>query len=395
MSIDLQTRDHRWCLDASWISYARRPGSTQLRARARSLRATHYLVIPGRPALVGFFTFKDGSKRKSLTPAAFAAARLLGPDAYAEYEPEPGRIWIVATDQNGNLTPFADTCISASDRDAFEARLDPRLLARKQRFDIDRVDEQFAAFDPEPFPLREVSSRRGLAIAGGALLLTLMGAFGAYAWHVHSVQIAAKELEKTLREEARLKRLADARITVVTPDHWLSACLSTAKEVPLFIKGWAQAEWTCHETTLSVTWIRAGGTLANAPTGKYSDQGDLIVQTLPFQPERTRPQTPVPMDSKRALLALLQRSGVQAQIHSTVPLSQGPASPPPQNIPTATAQFAWPTDPRSTSWDVVSGLQFSEVQHSTGVQFSTGAGRQTGLNSYVITATLGFAGGTP
>jgi hypothetical protein len=340
---------------------------------------------------VGFFTFKDGSKRKSLTPAAFAAARLLGPDAYAEYEPEPGRIWIVATDQNGKLTPFADTCISASEREAFEARLDPALVARKQRFDIDRVDEQFAEFDPESFPLREVSSRRGMAIAGGVLLLCISATFGAYTWHVHNIRLAAERVEATLRENARLRRLAEARVTTVTPDHWINACLTTAKAVPLFTAGWAQAEWTCRDTSVNVTWIRAGGTLANAPPGKYSDQGDTIIQSLPFEPERTRPQPPAPMDSERVLLALLQRSGVQAQIHTTIPSSQGPAPISP-SVPPLTAQFVWPTDPRSTSWDVVSGLQFREIQHSTGLQGVAGTGRQSGLNSYAMIAQVGTGG---
>ncbi|AAW59691.1 MULTISPECIES: type 4b pilus protein PilO2 [Gluconobacter] len=388
MSLDLQTRDHRWCLDASWISYARRPAASELRARARSIRATHYLVVPGRPALVGFFAFRDGSKRKSLIPAALAAARTLGPDAYAEYEPEPGRLWIVATDHLGNLTPFADSCISASEQEAFEARLDPSLVARKQRFDIDQVDEKFAQFEPESYPLREVSSRRSLFIGAGIVACGVGIGLSLYTWHLHNIRLAADRVQQMRVESDRLKRLANAQVTTVTPDHWINACLKTAKAVPLFAAGWAQMEWVCNSTGVEITWLRAGGTLADAPPGKYTDQGDLIVQTLPMEPERTRPQAHAPVDGKRLLLALLQQSGVKAQIHTTVVLDQDPkqAHGPP---PAASAQFIWPTDPRSTSWDAIPGLQFIELRHKTGLQLSSAAGQQSDLNSYLVSAQIG------
>lgn len=393
MSIDLRTRDHQWCLDASWSTYTRRPPAREIHARAQAMGATHYIIVPGSPVLVGFFTFADRSRRKSLSPAAIAAARHLGPNAYAEYEPEPGKVWIVATGPDGLLTPFADTLISAADREAFEQRLDPAVIERRQRFDLDRVEEEFAAFAPTSFRLREVSSRRTMLVLGAAAIILGLGALGGDAWHVHNVNLAAAERKKTMEQEAARRRVAEERRTVVAPDDWLAACMSTAKATPLFWGGWELQEWTCHENTIDLTWTRAGGTLAQAPAGKYDDQGNVIHQVKALQPRRTRP-TPVPQgDALRMLLALLQQVGVQSQLHAAnVAANSGQPLASSGGLTSKSAVFTWPTDPRSTQWDRIPTLHFVQLHHETGLtrDFSSGSGS---AGSYAIKVQI--ASGDP
>lgn len=393
MSIDLRTRDHQWCLDASWSAYGRRPPAREIHARARAIGATNYIIVPGNPVMVGFFTFADGSRRKSLSPAAIAAARHLGPNAYAEYEPEPGKVWIVATGPDGLLAPFADTLISADDREAFEQRLDPAMIARRQRFDLDKVEDEFATFAPISFPLREVSSRRTMVVLGAAAAILSLGALGADAWHVHNVHVAAAERKKMMEQEAARRRLAEERRTVVAPDDWLAACMNTAKATPLFVDGWELQDWTCHEQTIDLTWTRAGGTLAQAPAGKYDDQGNVIRQVMALQPKRTRP-TPAPKgDARRMLLALLQRVGVQSQLHAA-PVAVSPGQPvvPSGVLASTSAIFTWPTDPRSTQWGLIPTLHFIQLHHETGLTRDFSSSNES-AGSYAINVQI--ASGDP
>jgi len=380
-SIALKAENHEWYLDARWIAFRKRPSRRMLLNRARKIGATHYVLDQGPVWLVGFYTFDENVRMKALTPAALSVAKYLGANIYAVIEPVPGKFWVVATDSQGVLKPFADTVLSADDLERFEARFDPEILERRVTIDLSGIDPLLSRLEPQSLKLVAIKTPRTLILLG--LLTGLLACAGgcAWLWHQHERNLLAADLAEQRRKQILDEHMKEARLTVVTPDDWITACMQAEKNSPLYHAGWLAQEWACENDTFRVVWIRAGGTLADAPQGQADGKGDRIVSTVGIEPRRVHPVHVSTRGAARLLQAKLQASGVEADLHpdTTRPGSVGPAA--------SSIQFDWPTDPRTTSWNAIPGLQIISLRGSTGI---SGTGGNTPVNPgiYKITARL-------
>lgn len=97
-----------WVAGMVWRDYGTRPGGAKLRAEGRLAHATHYARYPGRPQSAAFITISRTYARGGLNSLAIATAAVLGPLTYAEFEMGGGDLWVIATDEDGELLPGSD-----------------------------------------------------------------------------------------------------------------------------------------------------------------------------------------------------------------------------------------------------------------------------------------------
>jgi len=384
VTFDLTTNDTKWTLGATWISARHRPAKRVLRKQARDVAATHYAVVGRDPVEIGFFSFGADADRKAVYPMAIGAAAKLGPDVYAEIEFEPGRFWIIGVMSDGRLAPFADTIIRGDDREAFRARLPSAFLENRVEIGLDDVDAFVQDLSPVAVPVSGASNAREMrrAVVCAAAVLALAG--GAAAWHRHQLDVAHQKALTAARELARRQRAAALIPTTAPPDAWLAACLDGVDGLQMFRSGWIVKSWVCRNSGLSLSWVRAGGTLADAPPGDFGSHPDQIEQTIPLTFSMRRTTQPTAPDGLRQLLAVLQALEVQPQIARSAVQTGLP--PPIGSAPTMTVGFTWPTDPRLQQWDSVAGMTFREMRHDTGL-----AGEMTssgGRDGYIMIASF-------
>lgn len=346
-----QSNGHTWCGNMVWLEYDRLPSKRRLRAEGRQQKANYYATCDKEPNGAAFLTLDRSLVSQKLHSLAVAMARQLGASAFGEFELPGGRTWVVATDSDGKMLPGSDQTYSGGELAALKSTLagitfTKTIAASEQKTtpaDED-VEDWFRKLEPAPLILRPVSLSKlyGRLAAGAGLGVVVLTGVKFYERHEANVaRIAAIELAA---------RRAKPVMASSGPAELVEACMQAVPGSP-YHNGWALAGWVCNEAGLNVTWLRAGGTLADAPvsTGLPANNGNIIEQHIPVQARPGRHEQPVEGDPVREFVGLLQRAGVAVTTSSGTTTVRGPRGP--QSTHVFSVKFSWPTDPRAIPWD--------------------------------------------
>lgn len=388
MSVELSIESHTWCFDARWVIYRSKPSQRTLKAHARKIGATHYALKRNGSWAAGFYTFADQAQVKSVGPTALAAAKYLGADAYAEFEIIPGKLWIIGTGPDGILLPFADTLISANDRQTFENRVSPKLLEHKKSFQLAAMGTVLDELEPFSINVTPVVSNRRFALMSAFAITGICVLLSLRAWHVHRQQIALQEAMERSANDKIIADAAKANLTVVMPNAYIKSCLNSVDKLRLYSSGWIVRDWKCDANALEVVWVRAGGTIASAPDGDADSRGDVVTSHIPLAPERVHPRQQVPTDGVRRFQALLQGAGIDADMRRSAPSApewQNTQHTTTQSPAVASTNFTWVTDPRQTDWDQVPRLHIASIHATTGLVNGDSTGKP---GTYQINAEI-------
>ncbi|MFT9089625.1 MAG: hypothetical protein ABF479_01205 [Gluconacetobacter sp.] len=372
MMLALRTGATTWHLNGTWAVVPTKPSRRMLRRRARGLEMTHFVLIPGERWTIGFFSLPPKTRQRAIRPGALALAKRIGPDKLIEVQITEDQFWIVGTNARGELERFSDSVLSASERDALETTIPREILAGRQQVGYGEAEDLLRGLEGGTVPLVPVSLEQPIRIAVGSL-----AAVGA----VWCAFVVWQHHRAIVDQEARQARLLLARRQnanaqhMVLPNDWLAAC-HEAVGADLLRNGWALASWTCKPQVLIKTWTRDGGTLETAPDGKLepSSQGNTVTETVPLRLTFSAADHASHKGGMRRLIAKLQNANVALQVGSVSPT----------DFKTA-VHFAWPTEPSTTDWNSIPGLEFAEMSAATGIDAQNW---KTAPGTYTLTARV-------
>jgi|GEM_PF-7115570 len=374
MSVIFRANDTEWVVGATWMTTRNQPGASALRQRARASRATHYVVMKSTPLALGFFdlaamlTSENGKKLpfKRGNPLAPVMARVLGADIFAQISLPDGSIWVIATDHDAMLLSGTDRVIASGDIDAFTERFEMGRFSERRLIDGHGLDTILATLEPVTAKFHDVSLQAQWkpAIAAGAALL--LAYEGHHLWRAHIERLQAEQAQREAVASQNIIAETALRNAPIPPSEWVEGCMAGVLHQPVFYEGWIQTSWQCADKVLTLEWVRSGGTLADAPVGAMSANGDKITQTVPLiyhRPELRRHPTG---DGTKQLVSWLQTLGIRPKITLSQIKAANMAVPGQPNSISTGVSWVFPTDPRSPFWDGVSGLSIQSVSHQTG-----------------------------
>lgn len=369
-----------WVADMIWRDYGERPSAHRLRADGRAAHASHYARYPQRSHSAAFITISRAHARRGLNSLAIATAAALKAQAYAEFDMGGGDLWVIATDQDGELLPGSDQFYDSDTIENLRKTLAGVPFTSREVIAEADLEKWFARLDPAPVTLHPVSLG---AIYATLVAIGLIGGGAAFAWTLYSAH-EAERLAREAREAARQAKVAPV-IPASGPTEIVTACMQAISEQKPFRHGWALQSLQCDQTGLNTHWTRVGGTLSDAPAGHIADNADGTEFTAAIHPLPGRAGKPREGDPIRLFVGFLQKAGVSPVI------SQGKA-------PTVTAnvvrfisvRFLWTTNPLAIDWNSYAHL--SQVTLRRTVMSQT---LESSDNGYDVTAVFAVTGATP
>lgn len=331
-----------WCADMVWRDYGTRPSGATLRAEGRHAHATHYARYPGRPQSAAFITISRGHAGGGLNSLAIATAAVLGPLSYAEFDMGGGALWVVATDEDGELLPGSDQFYDGETISTLREALAGQTYTSKHSIAETDLESWFARLSPAPITLRPVSLRTLYILLATSGLIGLVALTG---WGVYS----AREAERLARE-AREAALRNIKPTVAPsgPAEIIAACMEAIAPIRPHSHGWALTSLQCDQGGLNTRWIRAGGTLLDAPPGQVSSNADTDDLPTAIHPHPGRAGTPQQGDPIRLFVGMLQAAGISPAITSGKTQATGTTA---QSVQFISVRFPWHADPRAIAWN--------------------------------------------
>lgn len=370
-----------WCADMVWRDYGTRPGGAKLRAEGRLAHATHYVRYPGRPQSAAFITISRNHARGSLNSLAIATAAVLGPLAYAEFDMGGGDLWVIATDDDGELLPGSDQFYNAETIVTLREALTGQSYTSRHQIAEHELEAWFSRLANAPITLHPVSLRTFYTVLAAIAVIGLISAIG---WSLYS----AREAERLARE-AREAALRNAKPSVVPsgPAEIIAACMQAITPIRPHSHGWALASLQCDQGGLNTRWIRVGGTLLDAPPGHISSNADTDDLSTILHPRTGRAGTPQQGDPIRLFVGMLQTAGVSPAITIGKAQTTGATA---QSVQIISVRFPWYADPRAIAWNSFPRLDQVRLRRTL---LTPNLGAAT--DGYDITATFAIVGAKP
>lgn len=366
-----------------WVPHARRPSLRTIRGEALAMGMTDYVRAQQLPNRVGYLKIVDekladqkaGKARKeSLLLAVLAQCE---PLTCVECDFGPSGTWVMATDENGSPLPGSDSFFADDDLEGYRSSLAGFTFRQKVLVTPEKADDFLAALPAAPVSIRSVSLRPyyiTAGVLGGAGLIALQS------FHVlHERNLAH------LRDEARRNFLLQQQkahaATQEGPSaaEWVKICMHTAYSLPPFQNGWTLKNWECAGKTLSVLWVRSGGTLANAPVGLMLNNGNSVrshYPLLPFEKIHGAPNNAT--GDAKSFIAFVQRSEANLSV-KTADLAHDDRT---EAQSAYMITFPWQGDPREIPWDVFRNITVERLGREISSD-ERGAGRNTDYQIHV------------
>ncbi|MFM0265541.1 type 4b pilus protein PilO2 [Paraburkholderia sediminicola] len=385
---ELVTIGHRkWLIGMRWRSYEVLPDRGELAEEAETMRTDWIARRLGDEAIqVGFCEAVNKRwPRKIFSLAALLADSHKVPWAGA-FDLGDGLWWYIAVRDNYGMMPDGDVVGTREDID--RARQEHASLEDFNHVNGTRaqLEELIARAKAKRTPLESLTASRfsPKVVLGslGAIAVATAGYFG-YQYYEHVQEQTRQALvRQQIQENARKAQQATApdagKILRSLPDPavWLAACGQAVNSQPLWREGWHLIGQHCEGSQLLVTWKRGpGATIAYAPPGVISDDGNLDVQTVPLQLPAGVPgaDDSVPLREAHDRLTLwAQQHDIAVGMTVVVPPAPKQNDPAamaaaalgtntPTPVPSIQISFSVPAAPFALDFSDLPGLRLSDV----------------------------------
>lgn len=368
-----------WCAGMVWRDYGKRPSASRLRSDGRLEHATHYARYPGRPQSAAFIAISSAHAKSRINSLAIATATCLGPLAYVEFDMGGGDLWVIATDEDGELLPGSDQFYDSDTLANLRETLGGQPFTTRQTIAETDLQDWFARLSPAPVALHPVSLHTFYALLAAAVALGFVGMAGWELYSAHEAERLAREAREA--SEAALRNRTPP-IPPSGPSEIVMACMQAINQLSPLSHGWALASLQCDQGALGTRWIRVGGSLLDAPGGQLADNADSTDLTQPLHPRAGRTGTLREGDPIHLFVGMLQQAGI------TPAIGEGKADV--TGVRLIAVRFPWHADPRAIDWN--SYPRLAEVSlHRTVMTKDL----QTSTDGYDITAVFAATGATP
>lgn len=368
-----------WCAGMVWRDYGKRPSTARLRSDGRREHATHYARYPGHPQSAAFLTISRAHAKSGINCLAIATANCLGPLAYAEFDMGGGDLWVIATDEDGELLPGSDQFYDNDTLANLRDTLGGQPFTRRQTIAEANLQDWFRQLSPTPVGLNPVSLHARYALIAAAAALTLVGALGWELYSAHEAERLAREAREA--SEAALRNRTPP-VPPSGPSEIVAACMQVINQLGPLSHGWALASLQCELDGLSTRWTRVGGSLLDAPAGQLADNGDSMDLSIAIHPQAGRAGALREGDPIRLFAGMLQRAGI------TPSIGDGKAGI--SDVRLIAVRFPWHADPRAIDWN-----SFPRLAQVTLRRTVLTRDLQTSNDGYDITAVFAATGATP
>ncbi|MFT9341874.1 MAG: type 4b pilus protein PilO2 [Acetobacter sp.] len=366
-----------------WVPHARRPSSRTIRQEALSMSMTNYVRPQQLPNRIGYLKivvekFADQSARKTRKESLLLAVLAqCGPLTCVECDFGPSGIWVMATDENGLPLPGSDSFFADDDLEGYRSSLAGFAFRQRVLVTAEQADDFLAALPIAPVSIRSVSLRPYYIAVG---VLTVSGLIALQSLHIlHERNLAH------LRDEARRNFLLQQQkahaATQEGPSaaEWVKICMYAAYSLPPFQNGWTLKNWECAGKTLSVLWVRSGGTLANAPVGLMLNNGNSVRSHYPLLPfEKIHGAPSNATGDAKSFIAFVQRSEANLSV-KTADLAHDDRT---EAQSAYMITFPWQGDPREIPWDVFRNITVERLGREISSD-ERGAARNTDYQIHV------------
>ncbi|MFT8933140.1 MAG: hypothetical protein ABF926_12305 [Acetobacter syzygii] len=366
-----------------WVPHARRPSSRTIRQEALSMSMTNYVRPQQLPNRIGYLKivvekFADQSARKTRKESLLLAVLAqCGPLTCVECDFGPSGIWVMATDENGLPLPGSDSFFADDDLEGYRSSLAGFAFRQRVLVTSEQADDFLAALPIAPVSIRSVSLRPYYIAVG---VLTVSGLIALQSLHIlHERNLAH------LRDEARRNFLLQQQkahaATQEGPSaaEWVKICMYAAYSLPPFQNGWTLKNWECAGKTLSVLWVRSGGTLANAPVGLMLNNGNSVRSHYPLLPfEKIHGAPSNATGDAKSFIAFVQRSEANLSV-KTADLAHDDRT---EAQSAYMITFPWQGDPREIPWDVFRNITVERLGREISSD-ERGAARNTDYQIHV------------
>lgn len=368
-----------WCAGMVWRDYGKRPSGSRLRAEGRKEHATHYARYPDRPHSAAFIAINSAHAKSGINSLAIATATCLGPLAYVEFDMGGGDLWVIATDEDGELLPGSDQFYDSDTLANLRETLGGQPFTTRQTVVEADIQDWFSRLSPAPIALHPVSLHTLYVLIAAAAALGLIGMVG---WELYS----AHEAQRLAREAREAREIALRNTTPPIPPSGpaeiVRACMQTINQLSPLSHGWVLASLQCGQDGLSTRWTRVGGSLLDAPAGQLSDNADTMDLSIPIHPQAGRAGTLHEGDPIHLFVGMLQQAGI------TPAIGDGKANVP--GVRLIAVRFPWHTDPQAIDWNSYPRLA-QVTLHRTVMTKEL----QPSTNGYDITAVFATTGTAP
>jgi len=395
----------KWLMGMRWHSYETVLDRNELLEEAESLNAEWIAKRTGDEVVqVGYCA----SATQVWPSNIFSLAALLA-DSHkvpwaGAFDLGNGLWWYIAVRDNYGMMPDGD--VVGSYEDIVLARQEHASIEDFNHVDGTREDLEklIAKSSGRRTKIESLSGSRftvnQMLTAAVVVVITLSG-MGIYAFVQHSrahadIDNATKVANaKALLSSQNAPDLIKTLQATPDPNVWLYVCNAIATNVPLWERGWHLKGMQCLAQQLVVNWERRNSaTIAYAPPGAASEDGDTITQTIPL---------PLPMGIQGTVAALplaqaRNRMIEWGQIHDivitfTVSNSQPPAPPStlakisgqkaPVPIQSMTVNFDVLAAPFALNFDGLVGLRLKLLE-----PISSASGNEITGNSWHFSGVL-------
>lgn len=368
--------NREWIAGLAWRSFRDAPTLAERRDDAKELNAD-WVAVRNTPEVIqaGFCKKISGRKPRRLFSIAAAVAESQRQPWLGTFKLSDDLWWYIAVRDGQAVLPDGDvigdyeTVMEARRRhesyDSWDYIQDgtiddilPILLDARGR------DKLVPVKSVEPISPWRIATP---AIAGGAIILA-----GLWLWNRHveaeeraRAQALAAERAKILAEQRAVSPLKSAP----TPEVWLRACDKAIGPSRLTDDGWALASASCGVSAATLKWKRLPlATVGDRPKGALSNDGNSVVEVIPFGPLTPGKDTAHGLTAGRlALFEILQPIGVQLKASAPpskprLPGARDAHKPP--KIPSQSVQFTLPISPFGIDFNEVPGLRLTFATHS-------------------------------
>ncbi|WP_415509299.1 MULTISPECIES: hypothetical protein [Acetobacteraceae] len=344
---------------------------------------TNYVRPQQLPNRIGYLKivvekFADQSARKTRKESLLLAVLAqCGPLTCVECDFGPSGIWVMATDENGLPLPGSDSFFADDDLEGYRSSLAGFAFRQRVLVTSEQADDFLAALPIAPVSIRSVSLRPYYIAVG---VLTVSGLIALQSLHIlHERNLAH------LRDEARRNFLLQQQkahaATQEGPSaaEWVKICMYAAYSLPPFQNGWTLKNWECAGKTLSVLWVRSGGTLANAPVGLMLNNGNSVRSHYPLLPfEKIHGAPSNATGDAKSFIAFVQRSEANLSV-KTADLAHDDRT---EAQSAYMITFPWQGDPREIPWDVFRNITVERLGREISSD-ERGAARNTDYQIHV------------
>lgn len=366
-----------------WVPHARRPSSRTIRQEALSMSMTNYVRPQQLPNRIGYLKivvekFADQSARKTRKESLLLAVLAqCGPLTCVECDFGPSGIWVMATDENGLPLPGSDSFFADDDLEGYRSSLAGFAFRQRVLVTSEQADDFLAALPIAPVSIRSVSLRPYYIAVG---VLTVSGLIALQSLHIlHERNLA--HLHDEARRNFLLQQQKAHAATQEGPSaaEWVKICMYAAYSLPPFQNGWTLKNWECAGKTLSVLWVRSGGTLANAPVGLMLNNGNSVRSHYPLLPfEKIHGAPSNATGDAKSFIAFVQRSEANLSV-KTADLAHDDRT---EAQSAYMITFPWQGDPREIPWDVFRNITVERLGREISSD-ERGAARNTDYQIHV------------